>query len=1346
MSLWFSELFVFPDWGFVLLFLSSIPWSVVGDVSHLAASGVNNRFSDDLSLLRNAARGEPNVDFPIYSEPPQTSFTCAGRHDGYYADTETRCQVFRVCANTDLTGHGFAFLCPNGTLFNQRYFVCDWHYNVNCGESHAFYAKNEELGKKIESHEHMMTMVKYMQNFVASQPFGVGQSSGAQTGSGLTNFQSGGGSNVVPGFDPSLISHAAGSSFGQAFTDSSSSASSAANFDFNNHGHQKIYVSNLGELSTEPGSGFDHSKSQIINQNLDYHQSGISQTIQTGGVSSGQSFTSQPFHGKFNAIFTGSGNLIGLGSHIPHGDAKFSGSSAVQSNSVYIPPKSSYIPPPPQNAYIPPRQQVFSGSNFNTQQFPSFPSNLTYDSPDLGLFPEDNFAEVFRVHSVKNRDVSSQENFTKTDKLPNVNGSFVLKVPPLDLLPPLPSPENTSNPNREVDLRNVTVIATDLLPPYETQSFETTEKVTLVDHNTPFSIFVPDETTTELIQTMTTETLLETTEEPVEKPAQDLLPPFDTGNSIDNTTELIETTMHKIKNVSFEIEKPYQDLLPPYETTLETTESRLPIGSDGSVDISSEKSVEITTTRSEETTTDQIVETTSKKSFSSIPVVKIPYFDLLPPFESDLRSSVVNRNSIETEEVSERNMETSSIPSVESTTAYSDDITTRIPEEISEIKIPAIDLLPPFEENNNEVTTDSSDVVLTTENITLYTTSLSPETLRTDTNTEEFTESSTLLSEKNVDLDENTTEIEESGDHAGNNIVQVGLSSKSDIPMLVLELLPPKEDISWRDGRTVEENTAVTITTISQDEVQPKELNDVLIDLNVMMANMSGFLNNQNDTTIENIPTTETLAFTEEQTTFTIPTTTTILPTTTRKSTTKTRVVSRTRTTYQPIPPRGFATKSTEVLTTTTISSRDSKDYARRLRNRMRQFQYVSQHSPAFTTPTVPGKFPNKVPSRFELKTRFTTTKPITTTAKTTTVGNYETSTKSSFDLQVTTTPQRVSTTPHVVPTIPQRVSTTQQVVSIPAQKLPTTTSQVFPTTPQRIPTVPQQVVNTLPENFPTFPQTTTTTAPIPSADPQDISPLLDIRFGDDEPTTKAPSDLNAPSMYFSLPLSPIEIKERELKRLGLLRDNVQDSAKEESALFPQRVQFTQRFDAPASASVALPLTATSSQVTSTSHQSNPIVSNFYQTPAQRTPQVSNFLLQRFSPSARNEKVTDIQIVPVRGYYFNDPNERREYYDAVARGLFNEHVNGYVYVKPQLSPLQNVAPRFQRVPTVPKQHELQHSGSNVTPLKVLEARDTEGSIFRGFDSYAAPLNHVGQLPSDRIYSSQSHPQNSLSSF
>ncbi|KAG7177797.1 putative Chitin binding Peritrophin-A domain-containing protein 29 [Homarus americanus] len=39
-----------------------------------------------------------------------------------------------------------SFLCPNGTLFNQEYFVCDWWYNVDCNEAISSYGLNARIG------------------------------------------------------------------------------------------------------------------------------------------------------------------------------------------------------------------------------------------------------------------------------------------------------------------------------------------------------------------------------------------------------------------------------------------------------------------------------------------------------------------------------------------------------------------------------------------------------------------------------------------------------------------------------------------------------------------------------------------------------------------------------------------------------------------------------------------------------------------------------------------------------------------------------------------------------------------------------------------------------------------------------------------------------------------------------------------------------------------------------------------------------------------------------------------------------------------------------------------------
>ena len=51
-----------------------------------------------------------------------------------------------MCANLDgesLTK--YSLLCPNGTLFNQQYFICDWWFNVDCSLAESFYSLNEDI-------------------------------------------------------------------------------------------------------------------------------------------------------------------------------------------------------------------------------------------------------------------------------------------------------------------------------------------------------------------------------------------------------------------------------------------------------------------------------------------------------------------------------------------------------------------------------------------------------------------------------------------------------------------------------------------------------------------------------------------------------------------------------------------------------------------------------------------------------------------------------------------------------------------------------------------------------------------------------------------------------------------------------------------------------------------------------------------------------------------------------------------------------------------------------------------------------------------------------------------------
>ncbi|XP_071522301.1 uncharacterized protein [Panulirus ornatus] len=94
--------------------------------------------------------GVPGQDYPILASVPDTGFSCEDQQfPGYYADTadEAGCQVFHIC---QLDGRLDSFLCPNGTVFNQQYFVCDWWYNVDCSASDQFRSLNAEIGKILE--------------------------------------------------------------------------------------------------------------------------------------------------------------------------------------------------------------------------------------------------------------------------------------------------------------------------------------------------------------------------------------------------------------------------------------------------------------------------------------------------------------------------------------------------------------------------------------------------------------------------------------------------------------------------------------------------------------------------------------------------------------------------------------------------------------------------------------------------------------------------------------------------------------------------------------------------------------------------------------------------------------------------------------------------------------------------------------------------------------------------------------------------------------------------------------------------------------------------------------------
>ncbi|XP_030752629.1 trithorax group protein osa-like [Sitophilus oryzae] len=90
----------------------------------------------------SAISGQPDVDYPILASAPETSFRCdQQQYPGYYADLETRCQVFHICTNNKT----YDFLCPNGTIFHQEFLVCVWWHEFDCNSAPSFYGVNADL-------------------------------------------------------------------------------------------------------------------------------------------------------------------------------------------------------------------------------------------------------------------------------------------------------------------------------------------------------------------------------------------------------------------------------------------------------------------------------------------------------------------------------------------------------------------------------------------------------------------------------------------------------------------------------------------------------------------------------------------------------------------------------------------------------------------------------------------------------------------------------------------------------------------------------------------------------------------------------------------------------------------------------------------------------------------------------------------------------------------------------------------------------------------------------------------------------------------------------------------------
>merc|ERR1712062_640032 len=118
-----------------------------GDQAGYDADAAASDADAALAMLQGSIPGVPGEDYPIYAEVPESGFACDGQVDGgYYADPEADCQAFHICTAGGAGGLAkYSFLCPNGTLFNQNYFICDWWFNFDCSTAEELYSLNDEI-------------------------------------------------------------------------------------------------------------------------------------------------------------------------------------------------------------------------------------------------------------------------------------------------------------------------------------------------------------------------------------------------------------------------------------------------------------------------------------------------------------------------------------------------------------------------------------------------------------------------------------------------------------------------------------------------------------------------------------------------------------------------------------------------------------------------------------------------------------------------------------------------------------------------------------------------------------------------------------------------------------------------------------------------------------------------------------------------------------------------------------------------------------------------------------------------------------------------------------------------
>ncbi|CAG9805200.1 unnamed protein product [Chironomus riparius] len=113
--------------------------------------------------------GRPGIDFPVMPQIPKTNFDCRNFGNGYFADLDTSCQVFHICDE----GRKISFLCPNGTIFRQIDLICDWWFKVDCNAAPDHYAESSE---QLQRAQRLRQQSQKLRHVVQSDLVGFGTS------------------------------------------------------------------------------------------------------------------------------------------------------------------------------------------------------------------------------------------------------------------------------------------------------------------------------------------------------------------------------------------------------------------------------------------------------------------------------------------------------------------------------------------------------------------------------------------------------------------------------------------------------------------------------------------------------------------------------------------------------------------------------------------------------------------------------------------------------------------------------------------------------------------------------------------------------------------------------------------------------------------------------------------------------------------------------------------------------------------------------------------------------------------------------------------------------------------